>query len=575
MHRTGSWEMDNICGPCLYKTVGERPLKFSFLATMDGNNSLKLVDSTFRSGTTQADDRTSRSFRWIRGGKGVEELAKCINTCVDRWRNAGPEARKKMFALFAVAGIFLTVCRHSHVLVMCDMIRSTELMKYPLAISKCLLDQYGEDIGLGYDIMCAFFKTLLCSSLGPRVVALRLKGVVPVFHRHAKWDGTRFTSRCERTFRKSNHLASVTRLATPFHCQQQIDEHFYFHDLDKYASSGNFIYQNYRQAIEKIKINRQKLGVLEYQLGTTSQDYEQYLLTEQQYFKGLRSEPENVSNTSEKAKVGFRQLDHDIIVNGYTMKQIKDVHTRYRTTYDKYLAALEEICRFEERGIENCWTTASKEYTDTLLLMAEHRYKQAVSELERLVIQRLFELTKLGMSGVCYKMREKIGSALKTQAEAIRKALKRYNAAAAALNPPCPRLTWASIIDHASLAEFDWLRETREDICNLPWAQPARREAMVLYFGIQRAKEEKERLDVEITRLLTRMVDDHVNYYRAVSSNIIVSPNLAHELSQRWIFHSRINTAVASRLAMTSWLAGFTGSLFPVLGLSQDYIAVR
>ena len=56
-----------------------------------------------------------------------DELAKCLDTCVDRWRNAGPEARKKMYALFAVAGIFLAVCRHGHVLVICDMIRSGEL----------------------------------------------------------------------------------------------------------------------------------------------------------------------------------------------------------------------------------------------------------------------------------------------------------------------------------------------------------------------------------------------------------------------------------------------------------------
>lgn len=56
-----------------------------------------------------------------------DSLAKCLDTCVDRWRNAGPEARKKMFALFAVAGIFVTVCRHGHVLVICDMIRSGEL----------------------------------------------------------------------------------------------------------------------------------------------------------------------------------------------------------------------------------------------------------------------------------------------------------------------------------------------------------------------------------------------------------------------------------------------------------------
>ncbi|KAJ6475630.1 hypothetical protein DFH09DRAFT_855704, partial [Mycena vulgaris] len=72
---------------------------------------------------------------------------------------------KKMFALFAIAGIFLSVCRHGHVLVMCDMIRSGELMKYPLAVSDHLLETYGEDLVLGYDIMCAFFKTLKRSSL--------------------------------------------------------------------------------------------------------------------------------------------------------------------------------------------------------------------------------------------------------------------------------------------------------------------------------------------------------------------------------------------------------------------------
>ena len=51
-----------------------------------------------------------------------DELAECLDTCVNHWRNTGPEARKKMYALFAIAGIFLTVCRHGHVLVICDMI---------------------------------------------------------------------------------------------------------------------------------------------------------------------------------------------------------------------------------------------------------------------------------------------------------------------------------------------------------------------------------------------------------------------------------------------------------------------
>jgi hypothetical protein len=56
-----------------------------------------------------------------------EAMEKDLDECLRRWKNAGPEARKKMFALFAVAGIFLVVCRHGHVLFICDMIRSGEL----------------------------------------------------------------------------------------------------------------------------------------------------------------------------------------------------------------------------------------------------------------------------------------------------------------------------------------------------------------------------------------------------------------------------------------------------------------
>ena len=125
-------------------------------------------------------------------------------------------------------------------------------MKYPLAVVNRLYDLYGADIGLGYDIFCAFIKTLLRSSLGAKTIAMRLQGVVPAFHGHAhnracqvQWHpmyvegvGLEDFEECERTFYKSNELASTTRLATPFHHQQQIDEHFFFHDLDKHATSG-------------------------------------------------------------------------------------------------------------------------------------------------------------------------------------------------------------------------------------------------------------------------------------------------------------------------------------------------
>ena len=125
-------------------------------------------------------------------------------------------------------------------------------MKYPLAVINRLLELYGSDIGLSYDIMCAFIKTLEKSSLGAKMVGLRLHEVVPAFHGHAHnracqvlWHplyiqgaGLEDFEECERTFSKSNELAGVTRLATPFHRHQQMDEHFFFHDEDKHASSG-------------------------------------------------------------------------------------------------------------------------------------------------------------------------------------------------------------------------------------------------------------------------------------------------------------------------------------------------
>jgi hypothetical protein len=127
-------------------------------------------------------------------------------------------------------------------------------MKYPLAMVKWILDHYGSDVGLGYDIMCAFWKTLKHSSLGTKVTAMRWQGVVPAFHGHAHnrpcqigWHpmyvdgvGLEDFEECERTFSLSNHLAASTRLATAFHRQQQIDEHFQFHDQDKHAASGTF-----------------------------------------------------------------------------------------------------------------------------------------------------------------------------------------------------------------------------------------------------------------------------------------------------------------------------------------------
>ena len=175
-------------------------------------------------------------------------------TCVERWHNAGPDQRKKMFSMFAESGIFIASCRHQFNLLACDMIRSGELYvvpftwlslywctlssaKYPLVILSKLLSVYGKNGGCAYDIGCVFSTTLRNSSLGSQADNLKLCMMVGTFHRHAHnrmcqldWhlqyiQGTGHTEGegCEHVFAASNELARSTQHATSFHCHQAIE----------------------------------------------------------------------------------------------------------------------------------------------------------------------------------------------------------------------------------------------------------------------------------------------------------------------------------------------------------------
>jgi len=57
----------------------------------------------------------------------LEGLQECLQACVNKWKAAAPDATKKMFDVFAVSGVFASVCRHGHLHGLCDMIRSGEL----------------------------------------------------------------------------------------------------------------------------------------------------------------------------------------------------------------------------------------------------------------------------------------------------------------------------------------------------------------------------------------------------------------------------------------------------------------
>ena len=125
-------------------------------------------------------------------------------------------------------------------------------MKYPLSIVNKLLDVYGGDVCVGYDIACSFMKTLKSSSLGPKAVDTRLRCVVPAFHGYAhsrscqvEWHplhvggtGKEDFEGSERAFSASNSLAIGTRLSSRFHRAQAIQQHWLFWSMDKHAQSG-------------------------------------------------------------------------------------------------------------------------------------------------------------------------------------------------------------------------------------------------------------------------------------------------------------------------------------------------
>ena len=104
---------------------------------------------------------------------------------------------------------------------------------------------------------------------------------------------------------------------------------------------------------------------------------------------------------SDAAAVTFKDCDRLMIQEGYTGAQITKITTQSRTTHQRWLAKNEEVLCYEEmHNIEVRWAPTMQEYEDGLVLVRECKYHRALDDLERLVVQRLFEMTKLGMNGV-------------------------------------------------------------------------------------------------------------------------------------------------------------------------------
>lgn len=92
---------------------------------------------------------------------------------------------------------------------------------------------------------------------------------------------------------------------------------------------------------------------------------------------------------------------------------------------------------------------------------------------------------------------------LKTRCETIRAAVNALNAAGRALTPPRTKIDFATVIGYAFLGEFDLLRDAQQDVRERLWAKPEIRILTDQHFRLLRAKEEIQRLNIEMRRLRT------------------------------------------------------------------------
>ncbi|KAI6006783.1 hypothetical protein EDD15DRAFT_2383819 [Pisolithus albus] len=568
----------------------EPDLKFKMLFVMDGNDSLKRISREAIGGYESTakglgerflgDDRyLTRSFVDQFGvGCGDESLTQPVtdndNPCAGRWKNMKEDATSRMWGIFDEAGIFMAICRHGFSLVIADIVRSGEQAKYPVAVVSKLLDVFGSNLAGGYDIGCKFQTTLNRSTVGPRAQALNYTSLLRFLARYVNGLGLEDLEGCERTFSKTNGLASAVHYASTFHRCQAIGGYIAHNDEnDVYQNLTTMILNNYKQALGIIEEGRSTLPCVMNDLGITDVSvFGVWLSEENEYMTARSCEPEEetlqmeywqklvnldasrdltwtVATPSSTATSTFVQKD----ITATTRKETMRRHAL--ENFEKDLKIVQDI--EIKLGVTKRWVPEDEEWQTAGRLVANRKYQRCLDQLESLVVAQIFELSKMNQSGTGYKLRKHIAKALKARSAAIRTALDRFNTTARACSPPRPQLTFEEVVEYTFLADFDLLRNaTREDISQRPWASPA-------YFKVCRAEEEIKRLNVEICCIITYLRDED-RYMRACIAELQVShPPLAHQVQLYHNVRAKFTNHHICLLTDTIRLPGFTGTALP------------
>ncbi|KIO19279.1 hypothetical protein M407DRAFT_11467 [Tulasnella calospora MUT 4182] len=519
-------------------------------------------------------------------GEGADEAGHLLGSCTERWKANADDAQKKAFNCFEETGIFACLCRHGHVLAVADMVSSGELAKYPLAV----LDKVNTALGPGkrliaYDIGCTFKKTIAKSALGDNLDA---DYTIPAMHgyahnrlcqcsHHPKYvagTGLEDFETCERFFSVSNDCARVTRHATRFHRHQLIHMFLCQWDEDKLLSSAKFIRNNYIQALAVLRDNALILQKELVSKNFTEEMVQSWLEEESTYLSGLVREPEHETMTvgyvealqalaSAEAELEHERKNGGRVVPGEADPMKRHIRPTFKKSESKVQDLTEVVNEYEAdldiRGPR--WRPGMPEYKKVVKYAQQRKYHLALDQLERLLVQRLFELQKGHLEGTGYKLRTHIAKHLKKRSETVRTALKAYNTAAGAIG--AEKLDFKTVINYAFVSQFDLLRDARQDIRSKPWAQASNRFLMDKLFERDHAREEIVRLNVEVARLRTWICDEDHDFRSVINAMQETNPNLTSEIQEQAQRRFRIHERLLKTLQALERTAGFTGTRTP------------
>ncbi|KZP27026.1 hypothetical protein FIBSPDRAFT_909065 [Athelia psychrophila] len=604
------WNIKHVCPACMYKVQDEQEMRFSILWAEDGNDSLKRFERRAAPeeggpllglSVESLDTRICLPGNMYISREDIDQWAPAPgaardpeedaeDVCRERWKNMKSNVTARSWGCFGETGIFASFCRHGFNLTLADMYRSGEGSKYGLATAARMLRAHGKKQGAGLDIGCSHMKTLFNSALGPLARQLEHTVLVDAFHGHAHnrlcqlshlthyVDGLGLEALgvCEQAFSKSNALAGSTRSMSRFHRQQAIAAHF--RDTDNYENfmtMTTYIETMYKKALDILKNYPVALELSKKALGITgAPPFKDWLVEEKTYLQSLKKEPpqETLAMEYHQRLTHLWHCEYGSLFcrssSPCSKHRTSAIESRRRHAIENHETARVHVQNLELRlGIQTRWTAQSAEYVEMGRMVAMRGYQRALDTVEGLVVARLFELGRMNRAGMGYKRRRHMGEALTSRSAAIRTAVERYNVAALALSPPRETLDIKEVVEYAFLADFDLLRDTRQDVRQRPWATPMGRTAMDQYFKLLRAPEEIVRCNIEIRRIITGLRDEEDFLKHHEERVRVTDPILAHQITIHRNIRGRFNAHHHLRLSAIAGLEGFSGSLQPGIGL--------